>query len=119
MPEFFKASGCSFVRINAKTNRTSSPCKPTPKCAGMWVAVLGRAKRRYTGSAISSSEGRRPLSRGSRRFGLWATVLKSENRYIGYSGLHAEIGGNASARVKLAFYLARPYWAAASQRKPL
>lgn len=47
----------------------------------------------------------RYLGRPKNVFGLWATVLKDEDKYIGYCGL---AGGRASPA--LAFYIARPYW---------
>src|SRR6516164_54275 len=40
-------------------------------------------------------------------FGLWATIFKSENKFIGSCGLRAPDGSHPSS---LAFYLARPYW---------
>lgn len=46
------------------------------------------------------------LGKPAHRFGLWATILKDEDRYIGYCGLHS--GSSESAT--LAYYLARPYW---------
>lgn len=48
------------------------------------------------------------LDRPAKTYGLWATVLKDENRYIGYCGLssHAYDGRRT---VNLAYYLARPY----------
>lgn len=36
------------------------------------------------------------------RRGMWATVLKAENRYIGYCGVYGQ--------GVLGYYLARPYW---------
>ena len=36
------------------------------------------------------------------RLGMWATVLKAENRYIGYCGVYGQ--------GVLGYYLARPYW---------
>ncbi|HEX5275193.1 MAG TPA: GNAT family N-acetyltransferase [Candidatus Rubrimentiphilum sp.] len=38
-------------------------------------------------------------------FGLWATILKEENTYIGYCGLAGD-----RAEPSLAYYIARPYW---------
>ncbi len=42
------------------------------------------------------------------RMGLWATVFKSEDRYIGYCGVYRH-GGYPLDGV-LAYYIARPYW---------
>lgn len=45
------------------------------------------------------------LGKPKGEFGLWATILKEENAYIGYCGLTGD-------RVEpgLAYYIARPYW---------
>jgi [ribosomal protein S5]-alanine N-acetyltransferase len=40
-------------------------------------------------------------------FGLWATILKSDGKYVGCCGLRASENGRAA---NLAYYLARPYW---------
>jgi RimJ/RimL family protein N-acetyltransferase len=45
------------------------------------------------------------LGKPSKIYGLWATVLKSESRYIGCCGLH-----RSEESVKLGYYIARPYW---------
>jgi ribosomal-protein-alanine N-acetyltransferase len=45
------------------------------------------------------------LGRPSKDYGLWATILKAESRYIGYCGLH-----RSEESVKLGYYIARPYW---------
>ena len=47
------------------------------------------------------------LNKPARAYGLWATVLKTEGRYIGYCGLHRRPDGSG---VSLGYYLARPYW---------
>ena len=39
------------------------------------------------------------------RMGMWATVLKEEDRYIGYCGLYPSFGVAC-----LGYHLARPYW---------
>ncbi len=39
-------------------------------------------------------------------YGLWATILKSEQKYIGSCGLR--VGQNKTAH--LGYYLAQPYW---------
>lgn len=49
------------------------------------------------------------LGHPTETFGMWATILKSEEKYIGFCGLrsaNAEAGGSAT----IGFYLARPYW---------
>src|ERR1700728_542812 len=40
-------------------------------------------------------------------YGLWATILKEEGRYIGCCGLRAVEDGEAA---HLGYYIARPYW---------
>jgi RimJ/RimL family protein N-acetyltransferase len=46
------------------------------------------------------------------RLRLWATVLKSENRYVGRCGLYPHLNGGARVadEAVLAFYLAREFW---------
>ena len=39
------------------------------------------------------------------RMGMWATILKEEERYIGYCGVYPNFGEAA-----LGYHLARPYW---------
>jgi ribosomal-protein-alanine N-acetyltransferase len=46
------------------------------------------------------------LGRPIETYGLWATILREEGRYIGCCGLRA-VEGNAAY---LGYYLARPYW---------
>ena len=46
------------------------------------------------------------LGRPTRTYGLWATVLKEEERYVGCCGLRP--GPEKSAH--LGYYFARPYW---------
>jgi RimJ/RimL family protein N-acetyltransferase len=46
------------------------------------------------------------LCKPTRIFGLWATILKSDQKYIGSCGLRA--GQNKAAH--FGYYLARPYW---------
>lgn len=41
------------------------------------------------------------------RLGMWATVFKPENRYIGYCGVYA---GSKPGEGTLGYYLARDYW---------
>ena len=50
------------------------------------------------------------LGNPSDTYGLWATILKAESRYIGYCGLRAESHDGARETVHMAYYLARPYW---------
>ncbi len=46
------------------------------------------------------------LGRPTKAFGLWATILKEDGKYIGSCGLNApRIGG----RTFLGYYIARPY----------
>ena len=47
------------------------------------------------------------LGKPSRIYGLWATVLKDEQKYIGCCGLRA---GHKEETAHLAYYFARPYW---------
>jgi RimJ/RimL family protein N-acetyltransferase len=62
-----------------------------------WVGGRPRtreeAERKFRSTYLKPSHGRR---------GMWATVLKAENRYIGYCGVYGE--------GVLGYYLARPYW---------
>jgi|HubBroStandDraft_5_1064220.scaffolds.fasta_scaffold340917_1 ribosomal-protein-alanine N-acetyltransferase len=46
------------------------------------------------------------------RLAMWATVLKSENRYVGRCGLypHLSDGVRVAGEAALAFYLAREFW---------
>jgi len=46
------------------------------------------------------------LGRPTETYGLWATILKEEGRYIGCCGLRAAQGKAAH----LGYYFARPYW---------
>ena len=69
--------------------------------------------RRYVGGAAWSAE--KPVSRfrseylgkPTKTYGLWATIFKEEERYIGSCGLRA---GQNSEGAHLGCYLARPYW---------
>lgn len=47
------------------------------------------------------------LGQPTNAFGLWATMLKSENAYIGLCGLRAS---DTESRVYLAFYITRSFW---------
>jgi ribosomal-protein-alanine N-acetyltransferase len=47
------------------------------------------------------------LGRPTDTYGLWATILKEEGKYIGCCGLRA---GQHQMEAHLGFYLARPYW---------
>ena len=46
------------------------------------------------------------------RLAMWATVLKSESRYVGRCGLypHLSDGARVAGEAVLAFYLAREFW---------
>jgi len=49
----------------------------------------------------------------SDRLAMWATILKSENKYIGRCGLYAHFdvdGKPISGEASLAFYIAHNYW---------
>jgi RimJ/RimL family protein N-acetyltransferase len=47
------------------------------------------------------------LGRPTNIYGMWATILKAEQKYIGSCGLRAaETGAGAS----IGYYLAQPYW---------
>jgi ribosomal-protein-alanine N-acetyltransferase len=69
--------------------------------------------RRYVGGQAWSLEKARYrfrsqyLGKPSRTYGLWATVLKDEQKYIGCCGLRA---AHKEKTAHLAYYLARPYW---------
>ena len=69
--------------------------------------------RRYVGGSAWSLEKARDrfrkqhLGKPSRTYGLWATVLKDEQKYIGCCGLRAD---HKSRAAHLAYYFARPYW---------
>jgi ribosomal-protein-alanine N-acetyltransferase len=69
--------------------------------------------RRYVGGQAWSLEKARYrfssqyLGKPSRTYGLWATVLKEEQKYIGCCGLRA---AHREKAAHLACYLARPYW---------
>jgi ribosomal-protein-alanine N-acetyltransferase len=47
------------------------------------------------------------LGRPTDTYGLWATILKEEGKYIGSCGLRA---AEVEREAHLGFYLARPYW---------
>jgi len=50
------------------------------------------------------------LGRPSKTYGLWATILKNESKYIGYCGLHRISNAKGKESVRLGYYIARPYW---------
>ncbi len=52
------------------------------------------------------------LAPASNRLGLWAAVLKQENRYAGRSGLYPNLSshGLIPEEAVLSFYFAREYW---------
>jgi ribosomal-protein-alanine N-acetyltransferase len=47
------------------------------------------------------------LGQPTETYGLWATILKEEERYIGCCGLRGAPGGTSA---HLGYYFARPYW---------
>ena len=49
------------------------------------------------------------LGQPTETYGMWATILKSEQKYIGFCGLRAANAG-AGGSASIGFYLARPYW---------
>ena len=69
--------------------------------------------RRYVGGRAWPLEKARArfrdeyLGRPKETYGLWATILKEEKKYIGCCGLRA---GNTTSEAHLGYYLARPYW---------
>jgi [ribosomal protein S5]-alanine N-acetyltransferase len=54
------------------------------------------------------------LGKPTETYGLWAAVLKEEQRYIGCCGLRRVEGGKSA---HLGYYFARPYWRAGLLRK--
>jgi [ribosomal protein S5]-alanine N-acetyltransferase len=51
------------------------------------------------------------LGEPSKTYGLWATILKEEGKYIGCCGLRAaEMKANEQKDAYLGFILAQPYW---------
>ncbi|MGA2020059.1 MAG: GNAT family N-acetyltransferase [Candidatus Sulfotelmatobacter sp.] len=75
-----------------------SECTPISKCVATWVGKRGLWRRR----SIVSGE---YLGRPTETYGLWATILKTEKKYIGCCGLRA-----AGSEAYLGYFLARPYW---------
>ena len=69
--------------------------------------------RRFVGGSPWSEERARMrfrteyLGQPTNHNGLWATVLKSENIYIGHCGICAR---EKPTEVRLAYYIAQPYW---------
>ena len=69
--------------------------------------------RRYVGGRAWPLEKARTrfrdeyLGRPKETYGLWATILKEERKYIGSCGLRA---GDKKGEAHLGYYLARPYW---------
>lgn len=64
----------------------------------------GEAETRFKERALPPVEG---------RLGVWATVLKSENKYIGRCGVYPHFGPDHKAlpgEGTLAYYIASPYW---------
>jgi len=69
--------------------------------------------RRYVGGAPWPLEKARSrfrneyLGKPTATYGLWATVLKEQNRYVGCCGLRR---AEAEEAAFLAYYIARPFW---------
>jgi RimJ/RimL family protein N-acetyltransferase len=69
--------------------------------------------RRYIGGTGWSLEKARDrfrkeyLGRPAETYGLWATILKEEAKYIGCCGLRASQNG---AQAHFGYYFAQPYW---------
>jgi ribosomal-protein-alanine N-acetyltransferase len=69
--------------------------------------------RRYVGGRAWPLEKARArfreeyLGRPKETYGLWATILKEEKKYIGCCGLRA---GDKKGEAHLGYYLAQPYW---------
>ena len=69
--------------------------------------------RRYVGGPAWSSEKSQTrfrdeyLGRPTGTYGLWATILKDDGKYIGCCGLRA---AEVESEAHLGYYLARPYW---------
>lgn len=76
--------------------------------------------RRYVGGhprTRENAEQRFPVNQlekmSTDRLALWATVLRTENVYIGRCGLYPHLGADGktiSDEAVLAFYIAFPYW---------
>lgn len=74
--------------------------------------------RRYVGGAPRTRENAESrfktvyLQPAPHRMGLWATMYKPDDCYIGYCGLYEHFGeqGQISGEGVLAFYLARSFW---------
>ena len=75
--------------------------------------------RKYVGGKPRSKEEaeRRfingPLQPVKDRLGMWATILKTENKYIGRCGLYPHFGAEGKVvedEATLAFYIAHEYW---------
>ena len=47
------------------------------------------------------------LGKPTETYGLWATILKEENKYIGCCGVRA---GKDAMSANLGYFLAQPYW---------
>lgn len=64
----------------------------------------GEAETRFKECALQPAEG---------RLGVWAAILKSENKYIGRCGVYPHFGFDHKAVAgegTLAYYIASPYW---------
>jgi RimJ/RimL family protein N-acetyltransferase len=70
---------------------------------------VGGSPRTHKAAAQKNSERMQPVE-GCLR--MWATILKTENRYIGGCGLYSHLrqGKRVDGKAVLVFYLARPRW---------
>lgn len=53
------------------------------------------------------------LGEPSKTYGLWASILREENAYIGYCGLNRKYGPQGriiKREANLAYYISKPYW---------
>jgi ribosomal-protein-alanine N-acetyltransferase len=74
--------------------------------------------RRYVGGAPRTREAAEqrfwsgPMRPVTDRLAMWATVLKSEDRYVGRCGLYPHLEGEnrVPGEAALGFYLAREFW---------
>ena len=81
--------------------------------AGFVAMHTDREVRRFVGGSAWSLQKAQArfreeyLAQPTETYGLWATVLRSEDTFIGSCGLRAPDGSHPPS---LAFYLARPHW---------
>lgn len=78
-----------------------SKCRATPRfvvTVGGQAWPLEKAQHRFRNEY---------LGRPTETYGLWATILKAEEKYIGCCGLR---GAKDGLEVYLGYFLAQPYW---------